>query len=180
MKVFLEKIALIFTIIASLLSILKDFGITFSKDSFTWIPSLINSILVWFYENVVLFEVNIWVLFIILYLAYKANKFYRNRDSHKDKNPINYYQEMSLNHQLIFNVVAKYHENNYDCMMDNLQRELREYKISNLEIEKIIEELENNFIIKSYPNFMAPTTYTLTEIGRNIAVELIKQTGQTK
>ena len=39
----------------------------------------------------------------------------------------------------------------------------------------IMEDLENHYIIQSHPNWMAPTTYTLTDIGRNIAVELIKQ-----
>ena len=176
----LEKVGFIIAILSGIVTILEYLEKNNIISYFEWVPLIVKNIFSWIYENVILFEINIWVLLILIYLSFKAYKTYHNRHTNKDKNPIDYYKKMSVNHKLIFNVVAKYHDNNHDCMMNNLQRDLREYQISNLEIEQIIEELENTFIIESHPNFMAPPTYNLTEFGRNIAVELIKQSGQTK
>lgn len=176
----LERIGLIIAILSGIVTILEYLQKNRIISYFEWVPTLVKNIISWVYENIFLFEINIWLLLILIYLSFKAYRFYQKRHDHKDANSIDYYQKMSMNHKLIFNVITNYHNNNHDCMMKDLQNDLRQYKISNLEIEQSIEELENNLIIESFPNFMAPTTYALSDIGRKIAVELIQNQKETQ
>ena len=170
----LEKIGLIIAIPSGVMTILEYLEKNNFISYFEWVPRAVKNIFSRIYENIILFEVNIWLVFILIYLSFKSYKFYQNRYIQND-NPIDYYQKMDINHKLVFNIVANYHNKNYECKMKDIENSLRQKKISNLELEQIMEDLENHYIIQSHPNWMAPTTYTLTDIGRNIAVELIKQ-----
>ena len=170
----LEKIGLIIAIPSGVMTILEYLEKNNFINYFEWVPIAVKNVFSWIYENVILFEVNIWLVFILIYLSFKSYKFYQNRYIQND-NSIDYYQKMDKNHKLAFNIEANYHNDNYECKMKDIENKKKKKKISNLELEQIMEDLENHYIIQSHPNWMAPTTYTLTDIGRNIAVELIKQ-----
>ena len=170
----LEKIGLIIAIPSGVMTILEYLEKNNFINYFEWVPIAVKNVFSWIYENIILFEVNIWLVFVLIYLSFKAYKFGQNKHI-KNDTPIDYYQRMDINHKSVFNLVANYHNNNHECKIKDIENSLRQKKISNLELEQIMEDLENHYIIQSHPNWMAPTTYTLTDIGRNIAVELIKQ-----
>lgn len=177
----LEKSALIFTIIAGVLSILEYFGIRFSKESFTWIPDVINLIIVWIYDNIILFEVNIWILLLVIFVAYKLKMFIKNknatnilRDKEEPKSLLEIFNEFDEDTKKVFGYVMYCQEKNIGCTKQSINRELRDTEISNLEQDKIIENFIEEDIVESHYNIMDPTRYTLTKYGSDIAVALVK------
>lgn len=182
MKSILEKSAFIFTIIASILTILEYFGISFSKDSFLWLPNIINSIIVWIYENVILLEVNIWILLLSVFVIYKLNIFYQNKKTistigkeEKPKNLLEKFNKFDEDTQKVFGYIMYCQEKNIRCTKQYINRELRDTEISNLEQDKIIEILIVDNIVDPHYNIMDPTRYTLTRYGSDIAVALVKK-----
>ena len=180
MKSVLERSALIFTIIASLLSILEYFGITFSKDSFAWLPNIINSAFLWVYDNVILFEANIWILLIITFAIYKLNIFIKTKANvsvnkeKKSKNLLKLFNDFDEDTQKVFGYIMYCQEKNINCTKQSINRGLKDTDISNLEQENIINNLINDNIIHPHYNIIEPTHYTLTKYGSDIAVALVK------
>jgi hypothetical protein len=185
-KVILERGALVFTIIASLLTILEYFGIAFSKDSFSWLPNIANSIIVWIYTHIILFEVNIWILILAVFTIYKLNIFIRNkkinssiREEKKPKDLLDIFDEFEEDTKKVFRYVMYCEEKNKECTKLSISRHLRDTDISNLELDKILEYLVEKNFIKDYPNFMHPATYGFSKHGSAIAVALIKQSKES-
>lgn len=187
MKSILEKSTLIFTIIASILTILEYFGISFSKDSFLWLPNIINSIIVWIYDNIILLEVNIWILLLSVFVIYKLNIFYQNKKTidirskeEKPKNLLEIFNEFEEDTQKVFSYVMYCQEKNKECTKQSINRDFRDTEISNLEQDKIIETLIDDNIVDPHYNVMDPTSYTLTKYGSDIAVTLVKNSKRSK
>ena len=182
-----EKIGLGFSIIASILSILEYLKISFSLETFTWIPSFINSTLSWIYENIVLFELNIWILFIVLFLIYKINVYIKNfkentftNKASKPKSLLEIFDDFEDDTKKVFYYVMYCEEKNIECTKESTSRHLKDTDITNIELDKILDNLVSNNFIKNYPNFMHPTTYGLSEYGSDIAVALVKKSKEQK
>jgi hypothetical protein len=180
----LEKIGLIIGIpsgIATTLEYLEKINfIKFLRENAEWIPLAIKTLVIWFYENVVLLQVNIWLILLVIYAIAKGYGYFIKKKIEENSTPIDFYQSMSDNHKKIFNAIVSCHNIGRICEIIDIQSALANYRISKLEVGQILDQLIENDLIDAHNNFMAPISYSLTILGRDIAVELIKQSYDIK
>ena len=67
----LEKIGLIIAIPSGVMTILEYLEKNNFINYFEWVPIAVKNVFSWIYENIILFEVNIWLVFILIYLSFK-------------------------------------------------------------------------------------------------------------
>lgn len=187
----LEKIGLIIAIPSGLVTILGylekiDFS-KFLKENLEWLPSAMKSTLIWLYENIILLEVNIWILFILIFAIYKLNIFIKKNNIHnsidedvKPKTLLEIFNEFDEDTQKVFGYIMYCQEKNIRCTKQSINRELKDTDISNLEQEKIVENFINDNIVEPDYNVMDPTSYTLSKYGSDIAVSLVKNSKNEK
>ena len=75
----LEKIGLIIAIPSGAVTILEYLEKNNFISYFEWVPIAVKNVFSWIYENIILFEVNIWLVFVLIYLSFKAYKFGQNK-----------------------------------------------------------------------------------------------------
>lgn len=174
----LEKFGLIIAIPSGMVTVLEYLEkidlIGYLNKNLDWMPLFIKNSLAWVYEKIILFEVNIWLLLILIYFLFKGYNFFLKQQNYSDDTPVDYYQKMDTNHKIVFNVIANFHNKSQKCNYNSIVDILIKYQISNLEIEQILQNLATKMLISVHYNVYRETLYSLTTTGRDIAIELIK------
>lgn len=182
----LEKIGLIIAIPSGIVTILEYLEkinfIKYIKENFEWIPLKIKDVIVWFYENVILLEINIWILLLVVFAIYKLNTFYRNKKTPNDiseeavpKSLLDIFNDFYEDTQKVFGYIMYCQEKNINCTEESIKRKFINDNVSNIEIDKIIESFIDKNIVEPNYSVINPTRFTLTTYGSDIAVALVKQ-----
>lgn len=182
----LEKIGLYVGIPSGIVTVLeyleKIDAISYLKNHLGWIPIQIKSLLIWLYENVILLEVNVWILLLIIItlnrIIHWVNGQSFNLKSEEETKPINLleiFNKLDENEKEAFHFVMYCEDTHKSCAIDSLYRHLQQrVHIGKLEAEEVIQRLEEDAMIDPHYNIYNGTSYQLTDHGRKVAVAIIK------
>jgi|GEM_PF-5360905 len=151
----------------------------FVSESVLSIWSVLLTIIIWIYHNIVWFEIPLWALVIAALLLNQLLKYkakvgtsikeeakysliqIHNEFDEQTKNLFKYFViQMNRDTQ-----IASYQLNGY----------AKQNNLTKLEIEDLVNEMINKNLLEGHPNFMEETHFTLSDYGKKIAVALIKQ-----
>lgn len=182
----LEKIGLYVGIPSGIVTVLeyleKIDAISYLKNHLAWIPLQIKSLLIWLYENVILLEVNVWILLLVIialnrviYLLKEQESYTESKDEQIAVDWLSAFKELDDNGQETFHFVMYCEDTHKSCELDLLYRHLQQrVRIGKLEAEEVIKSLEESGLIESHYNIYHGTSYKLTDYGRKVAVAIIK------
>jgi len=182
----LEKIALFVGIPSGIVTVLeyiqKIDAISYLKNHLAWIPLQIKVLLIWFYENVILLEINVWILLLtiialnrIIYWFNKQSSHLELEDEAKPANLLEFFEKLDDNGKEAFHFVMYCEDTHKSCELDSLYRHLQKrVHIGKIEAEEVIKNLEESGLIDPRHNIYHGTSFKLTDYGRKVAVAIIK------
>jgi len=177
----IEKIGLLVGIpgsIITIFSILPDYNnlIVFLIDFLVFLYFQFFSFLL-IIKELFLMKIPIILIIVLLFLGsiiYKIS----NRNLNKNSiNIFNFYKTLPLQKKNILEIIIFYNENRKKCTYNRILYEIKQkrFDISNLEANKIINQLKNDNLIYMQEEFMDENYFTLTEFGQEIGIKLIKE-----
>ena len=178
----IEKIGLFLGIPASIIAI-SDW----LSDSINLMPYIISSgkyiiflitKIFYFIIDIFTFEIQLWVILLIVSILFFINKFKDNLFKTNKISLSKQYEELSENQRNIFTIILVTNEQGKKCTYNHIVHSIKykQFNISNLETQEILESLEEIGLIGLQTEWMDDSHYLLTSKGRSLAVILIKGT----
>lgn len=163
--------------------------VTYLKEIIAYLLNIISYLYPywkWFYDNVMLFDINLWLLLLILFIAYKFKQHLLQKSKLTDldkkvKSLIEIFNDFDNDKRNVFYYVMYCQDKNIECTLNLMLKHMTsKFHLGTLETTHSLDKLIEDNILEPHYNMIHPTKYTLSKKGRSIAVELIKNSKQSE